>query len=177
MATDLSRITLRPFKLSDVDDLMLVVGDDRVSYYTRWNTFDSREQALTFIRDVCIPHPWSRSICIHDRCIGFISLTPGSGDDRCRANLGYAIATKYWGQGICAEAVKIAVSQVFKDFPDLVRIQAYVDVENTASRRVLEKVGFLKEAVLRKYACVKGKIRDVLIFSLVSDSVDTHPPE
>lgn len=165
MATNSSRITLRPFKLSDVDDLMLVVGDDRVSYYTRWNTFDSREQALTFIRDVCIPHPCSRSICIDDRCI-----TPGSGDERCRGQIGYAIATKYWGQGICSKAAKIAVSQGFKDFPDLVRIQAYVDAENS-------KVGFLKEAILRKYACVKGKIRDVAIFSLVSDSVDTHPPE
>lgn len=64
MEVNLSRITLRPFKLSDVEDLMLVVGDDRVTNYTRWNTFISREQAMTYIQDVCIPHPWSRSICI-----------------------------------------------------------------------------------------------------------------
>ncbi|XP_061348493.1 uncharacterized protein LOC133293886 [Gastrolobium bilobum] len=175
MAIDFSRITLRPFKLSDVDDFMLLAGDDRVTYYTRWNTFASREQALTFIQDVCIPHPWSRFTCIDDRIIGFISVSTGSGDERCRAEIGYAIAVKYWGQGICTKAVRIAVSQVFKDFPDLVRIQAIVNVDNKASQRVLEKAGFLSEGMLRKYAYHKRIVKDVAIFSLLAE--DTRPPE
>jgi RimJ/RimL family protein N-acetyltransferase len=77
-----------------------------------------------------------RSICIDNQTIGFISISPaGSGDDddRCRAEIGYAIAANYWGQGICTKAMKVAVSQVFKDIPDLVRIQAFVSVENQAS--------------------------------------------
>ncbi|TKY61419.1 N-acetyltransferase YoaA [Spatholobus suberectus] len=93
---------------------------------------------------------------------------------RCRAEIGYAIAAKYWGQGIGTKAVKIAVSQVFKDVPDLVRVQAFVDVENKASQRVLEKAGFVKEGILKKYVYVKGIIKDVAIFSLVLDG--THPP-
>ncbi|KAK7258756.1 hypothetical protein RIF29_24341 [Crotalaria pallida] len=178
MANDcyLSRITLRPFKLNDVDDFMLMASDDMVTYYTRWNTFTSIEQALTFIRDVCIPHPWCRCVCFNDRCIGFISFTLGSGDERCKAEIGYAIAARYRGQGICTKVVKIAVSQVFKDFPCLLRIQALVDVENKASQRVLEKVGFLEEGVLRKYAFVKGKARDIAISSLLSID-NTHHPE
>lgn len=44
-----------------------------------------------------------------------VSIFLGSGDDRCRADMGYGIATKYWGQGITTKAVKTALSQVFKD--------------------------------------------------------------
>ncbi|GAU27709.1 hypothetical protein TSUD_126550 [Trifolium subterraneum] len=128
-----------------------------------------------YIQDMCIPHPWTRSICIVNQTIRFISISPaGSGDDddRCRAEIGYAMASNFWGQGICTKAVKVAVSQVFKDIPDLVRIQAFVSVENQASQSVLEKVGFLREGILRKFLYIKERVKDVAIFSLLSG--DTH---
>lgn len=168
MAVDPSRISLRPFKLTDVDDFLLWAGDDQVTQNLRWKTCDSKEEALTFIRDVCIPHPWRRSICIDDRSIGFVSVFPWSGDERCKADIGYAIGVKYWGQGIATNAVKMAVTQVFKDLPHLLRLQAFTDVENKASQRVLEKVGFQKEGLLRKYAYIKGNLKDLVIYSLLS---------
>lgn len=109
MEIELSEIILRPFKLTDVDDLMLYAGDNQVTRNLRWKTLTSKEEALTFIKDVCIPHPWRRSICIDDRSIGFITVFPGSGDDRCRADIGYGLAPKYWGHGIATKAVKIAL--------------------------------------------------------------------
>ncbi|XWS39275.1 hypothetical protein CRYUN_Cryun18bG0037100 [Craigia yunnanensis] len=59
----------------------LFAGDDQVTRYLRWKTLVSKEEALTYIKDVCIPHPWRRSICIDDHSIG--------------ANFGYGIAVKY----------------------------------------------------------------------------------
>lgn len=168
MEIDLSRITLRQFKPTDVDDFMSWAGDEQVTRSLRWNTFTSKEEALTYIKDICIPHPWRRSICLDDRSIGFVSIFPGSGDDRCRADIGYAIAVKYWGHGIAPMAVKIALSEIFKHFPDVVRLQAYVDVENKASQRVLEKCGFIQEGHLRRYTYFKGKIRDLYVYSILS---------
>ncbi|KAK9291898.1 hypothetical protein L1049_019849 [Liquidambar formosana] len=144
---DSSIVTLRPFKLTDVDDFMLWAGDDQVTRSLRWKTFTSKEAALTFIKDVFIRHPWRPSICIDDRSIGFISIFPGSGDDRCRADIGYGVAAKRWGQGVTTKAVKMDLSEVFKDFPGLVRLQAYVDEENKVSQRVLEKAGFSREGL------------------------------
>ncbi|KAJ0080159.1 hypothetical protein Patl1_23384 [Pistacia atlantica] len=89
MEIDLSSITLRPFKLIYVDDLMWA-GDDQVTKFI--------------------------------------------GDDRFRADIGYAVAGKYWGQGIATRAVKIAVNEIFKDFPDVLRLQAYVYEKNKASQ-------------------------------------------
>ncbi|KAB1214307.1 putative N-acetyltransferase p20 [Morella rubra] len=169
---DSSRISLRRFKLSDADDFLKWASDDRVTRYLRWNTITSKEEAVTYLEKVAIPHPWRRSICLEDRSIGYISIRPESGDERCRAHVSYAVGTEYWGQGIVTVALKMAVSMVFNEFPDLVRLEGLVEVENKGSQRVLEKVGFLKEGLLRKYGFCKGEIRDMFIYSfLVSDNM------
>ncbi|KAM2046352.1 hypothetical protein TB1_009912 [Malus domestica] len=170
--TDLSRIALRPFRLSDADDVLSFGGDDQVTRVLRgFKTLTTKDEALNFIKNVCIPHPWRRSICIDDRSIGFVTMFPGSGDDRHKADMGYALAARYWGQGITAKAVRIALSQVFKDYPDLVRLQSFVAVENKASQRVLEKVGFQREGVLRKYLYLKGDIKDMVVYSFLSSDL------
>ncbi|XVF31210.1 hypothetical protein REPUB_Repub16aG0126100 [Reevesia pubescens] len=168
MKIDLSKITLRPFKLEDAGDFLLFAGDDQVTRNLRWKTLTSKEESLTHIKDVCIPHPWRRSICIDDHSIEFVSIFPLYGDDRCRANFGYGVAVKYWGHGIATKAVKMAVSQFFVDFPDVVKLEAFVDVENKASQRVVEKAGFQKEGMWRKYAYLKGKLRDLILYSFLS---------
>lgn len=165
---DLSTISLRPFQISDVDDFFLWAGDEEVTRNLRWKTCGSKEEALAFIRNVCIPHPWRRSICLDHPSIGFVSVYPWSGDERHKADIGYAIGSSYWGQGITTKVLKIAVPQVFKDFPNLLRLQAFVDVENKASQRVLEKVGFTREGVLRKYTYFKGVVKDCAVYSFLS---------
>jgi hypothetical protein len=47
MTIDLSKITLRPYKISDVDDFLMYGGDDKVTRFTRWNTFTSKGEALS----------------------------------------------------------------------------------------------------------------------------------
>ena len=49
-----------------------------------------------------------------------------------------------------------------------------VDVNNKASHRVLEKAGFLKEGVLRKYLIVKGETIDVAMYILLSTDPILH---
>ncbi|XP_022720068.1 uncharacterized protein LOC111277901 [Durio zibethinus] len=176
MEIDLSKVTLRPFKLEDADDFLSFADDDQVTRNpSRWETLTSKEEALTHIKDACIPHPWRRSICMDDRSIGFVSIFPFSGDDKCRASFGYGVAVKYWGHGIATKAVKMAVSQFFVEFPGVVRLEALVDVDNKASQRVVEKAGFQKEGLLRKYAHVKGKLRDLFLYSFLSS--DFHAAE
>ncbi|CAB4261537.1 unnamed protein product [Prunus armeniaca] len=161
-------ITLRPYRPSDAEDFLTYAGDENVTQFTRWNTFTSKEEALSYIKDFCIPHPYCRSICIHDRSIGFLFIKPQGGDDKCRAEVGYALAAEYWGQGLATRAVKMAISDGFKELTDLVRMQALVLVENKASLRVLEKLGFYKEGLLRKYTFHKGAVQDVFMYSLLS---------
>ncbi|XP_030534900.1 uncharacterized N-acetyltransferase p20-like [Rhodamnia argentea] len=171
MDPDPSAVSLRPFGLSDADDFLSFAGDDQVTRFGRWETLTSIEEALAAIRDVCIPHPWRRAVCVGDRCVGFVSAWPGSGDDRCRADFGYGLARDWWGKGVATRAVRMALPQVFVDFPDVLRIQAFVGVDNKASQRVLEKAGFTRDGLLRNYAYLKGTLQDLYLYNFLSTDV------
>ena len=88
----------------------------------------------------------------------------------------YVLASKYWvwGKGIATQAVKLVASTIFVEWPHLERLEALVDVANIGSQKVLEKVGFSKEGVLRKYCLLKGKPRDMVMFSLLSTDSQGH---
>ncbi|XP_009791424.1 uncharacterized protein [Nicotiana sylvestris] len=172
---EFTEITLRQIELSDVDDFMEWATDEKVSHFCIWDTYTSKDQALDYIKNNAIPHPWLRVICIKNRAIGAISVTPNSGNiDSCRAELGYVLAYKYWGKGIVTRAVKMVATTIFSEWSNLERIEALVDIDNKGSQRVLEKVGFLREGVLRKFMSIKGKSGDMVIFSLLSTDVVQH---
>ena len=71
--------------------------------------------------------------------IGAVSLE-GRGEDR--LTLGYVLAPEAWGKGYASEAVAAMVDAAFA-LTSCVEINASVRVENPASRRVLEKAGFV----------------------------------
>ncbi|KAK6929937.1 GNAT domain [Dillenia turbinata] len=139
------KIALRPYELSDIDDFMKWACDDLVVQTSRLRHFSSKEDALSYFKETILPHPWYRAICEDGRPIGFICVMPGSKGERCKGMLSYALGSKYWNHGITTLAVKKVVSSVFHEFPEMKRVEAIVDVDNMASQRVLEKVGFLKE--------------------------------
>ncbi|KAF3457116.1 hypothetical protein FNV43_RR01773 [Rhamnella rubrinervis] len=169
MATNSLEIcTLRPFRISDADDFLIYAGDEKVTRFSRLKTLTSKEEAISQIQNVFIPHPYFRSICINDRSIGYVFFKPMSGDDKRRAEVGYVLAKEYWGQGIVTRVTKMAICDGFKEFPDVVRMQAHVEVDNKASQRVLEKIGFQREAILRKYTYNKGEIKDLVMYGLLS---------
>ncbi|XP_047332810.1 uncharacterized N-acetyltransferase p20-like [Impatiens glandulifera] len=166
VAANLLDLTLRPFELTDVDDFMVWATDDRVTRFCSWDTYTSIESAVKCITENILPHPWIRAICLKNRPVGSISVTPNK-EDKFRGEIGYTLAADYWGRGIATAAVKMAVKIVFREWVWLERLEALVDVENWGSQRVLEKSGFEKEGVLRKFYLHKGKLKDMVMFSLL----------
>ncbi|XP_070015553.1 uncharacterized protein [Nicotiana sylvestris] len=165
---DYSDISLRLLDLTDVDDFMEWSADENVNKFCSGFTFKCKEDAMRYIAGVVIPHPWFRAICLSGKPIGSISVLPFNGSDRCRGEIGNELSSKYWGKGIATKAVKMAAATIFIEWPHLERLEAVVDVENPGSQRVLEKAGFTKEGVLRKYYLLKGRPRDIVMFSLLS---------
>ncbi|KAJ4812884.1 Acyl-CoA N-acyltransferases (NAT) superfamily protein [Rhynchospora pubera] len=161
-------VTLQPCDLADVDDLYEYASDHKVSAWCRWDTYTNKEDLLNYMKTCMIPHPWMRVICYRGRPVGSISVTPYTGADRCRAELGYVMASQYWGKGIATKAVKLTLETVFKDLKDLERVEALVDVENFGSQKVLEKSGFTKDGVLRRFWIHKGTVRDMILYSFIS---------
>eukprot|EP00250_Pteridium_aquilinum_P005253 c15377_g1_i1 orf=112-624(+) len=162
-------VSLRSFHASDAEDFMSWAGDDDVTRFTMWDTYTSIDKAKDFLETVAIPSPWFKAICLDGVPIGSLSLNQGTGADCCRAELGYVLRKKHWGKGFTTEAVKLALVQGFKEL-DIERIEAFVFPDNKASQKVLQKAGFVQEAVLRKYRFAKGIVHDCLVFSYIKSS-------
>jgi RimJ/RimL family protein N-acetyltransferase len=90
----------------------------------------------------------------------------GTDIERISAELGYWLGEEYWGRGIASAAIRRICEYGFSDL-DLVRIFALPMGHNSASQRVLEKAGFVREGILRN-ACVKdGKILDEIMYAKI----------
>lgn len=83
-------------------------------------------------------------------------------------NLGYWMGERYAGQGIMTEAVAVCVPFVF-DTLDLHRIHAAFLPGNMASRRVLEKNGFVEEGFAKHYLQIDGRWEDHVLFGLTRE--------
>jgi len=167
---DLNQITIRSLNLSDLDDVMVWKTDEKVCKLCYCKPYTSKDEGINFIENIASKYLCCRAICLDDRAIGCIMLLPSSvfkSRNKC-AQLSYVLSSKYWGKGIVTCAVKQFVKVAFDEFSYLERLEAIIDVENVGSQRVLEKVGFQKEGVLRKYLFMKGKSRDMIMFSLLS---------
>ena len=83
------------------------------------------------------------------------------------AYLGYAIDREHAGRGIGTAAVRQAVSHGWE--AGLHRVQAAVSLDNAASRRVLEKVGFRREGLARRYLRLAGRWTDQELWAITTE--------
>ncbi|KAL9232671.1 hypothetical protein vseg_007753 [Gypsophila vaccaria] len=166
-----SKLSIRQINVAtDVDDFMVWASDDMVTKFCSFDSYKSKEQAIEYINNIAMKHPYFKVICLSNKAIGTISVTLNVGNDKCRGELGYLLAREYWGRGIATWAVQAVLSTIFEEREGLERVEALVDVENVGSQKVLEKVGFVKEGVLRKFCIQKGKTRDMVMFSFLREN-------
>ncbi len=167
------RLLLRKLTEADVEDLYDYASQDKVTKYVPWHTHRSREDTQKFIAYALQQYknhalaPWGIEYKKNGKLIGtidFVSWQPFHH----RAEIGYVLSPDYWGQGIMTEAGKRILAFGFEKM-DLVRIYARCTVENTASARVMEKLGMSFEGILRKEAFIKGKHYDMKIYSILRE--------
>jgi ribosomal-protein-alanine N-acetyltransferase len=81
------------------------------------------------------------------------------------ADLGYMLSADKWGNGYATEIASALVNAAFCELR-AERVISTVDVNNSASIRVLEKIGMRWEAVYRKHRRAKNRWWDCHMFSL-----------
>ena len=133
------------------------------------------------------PHPYTRAdaeewvalqldrdpvdnfaICDTHGPIGGVGLTLREGDLQHSAELGYWLGKAFWGRGIATAAAKAVTTYGFRDL-GLLRIDALVLTENTASIRVLEKAGFRREGLLRQVELKQGVPMDHYLYAILRE--------
>lgn len=83
-----------------------------------------------------------------------------------RIEIGYDLKPEYWGKGIMQEALSSIIHFAFTSM-GINKIEAKVEPENISSIRLLEKLNFCQEGVLRQHEFENGKYIDLAILSIL----------
>lgn len=104
------------------------------------------------------------ALAVEEKVIGGIGIELQT-DIYCKnAKIGYWLGEHYWGKGIMTEALILFTTYVFDQF-DVERIYAGVFNNNPASVKVLQKAGYVQEAMFKKALFKNGLFDDELIFT------------
>jgi ribosomal-protein-alanine N-acetyltransferase len=148
---------LRDWTMDDADSLVKHADNPRIAERMR-DLFPSPytlDDAKRFIALATEPGPnLFLAIEIGGEAVGGIGIHPLDDVRRRSADIGYWLSESFWGQGIVTDAVSSLVPVAFERY-DIVRLQAGIFSNNPGSMRVLEKCGFIREAV-HKHAIWKN---------------------
>lgn len=139
------RLLLREFIVADVPAFFRMISDPQVIRYTGdWaNTLEEARRGLEErVFEDYRRHGYGRWAVVYKpvgKVIGFAGLKYL--DDVSEVDLGYRFFPEYWGLGLATEASRAVLAYGFETL-QLSRIVGIALVENQASIRVLEKVGF-----------------------------------
>lgn len=86
--------------------------------------------------------------------------------DHSRTEISYDLARKYWGTGIMTKAARAVLGFAFTRM-ELHRVEATVTPTNIGSLKVLKKLGFKKEGILREQKLLHGKFHDAVMLSVL----------
>lgn len=87
--------------------------------------------------------------------------------DSRRAEIGYHLAPEAQGKGYMREALHCFIDHLLDD-RGLRRLEAEIDPRNVPSARVLERIGFQREGLLRERWCVGGELSDSALYGLLA---------
>jgi [ribosomal protein S5]-alanine N-acetyltransferase len=174
---DTDRLQLRPWKLTDVDDVLGYAQDPEWSRYLRLLPVPyARGDAEQFLaRQLLLDrvvHP-SWAVVLQGTVVGGINLRISF--DHLLAELGYSIARRHWNRGYGTEAARAVIDAAFEAHADLNRVRAMADARNTASQRVMQKLGMVKEGVLRQNRVERGEAMDEAWWGILRSEWSSRP--
>ena len=174
------RVVLRPYRLADVEDVFAYASDADVAQQMEWAAHRDRDETVAHVQN-CIDayekrvwSPFAVELRETGRVVGGIDLRIVSAGHRV-GETGYVLSRAQWGKGVNLEMGRLVLAYGFDDV-GLNRIQATCNVENRRSYRTLEKLGLLREGMLREFRIEKGIARDKFMYAiLASEWRRDHP--
>ena len=170
-----NRLWLREHRLEDLRPLRAMLSDPALTYYLPSLRHETQEETARYLegclRDAAA-YPrlrYNLAVCdVNGALVGSVGLHLIDGDpDDGHYGLGFFIQRDRWNQGYAAEAVGAALDCIFAR--GAARVSASALAENLASRRVLEKCGFVQEGLLRRHTWHDGAWRDCAVYGRLKD--------
>src|SRR5262245_39063213 len=169
---------VRSWRRGDEDDLVRHANNRKVWLQLR-DRFPhpyTRADADAWLVHALAERPESNfAIALDDAVVGGIGFERGGDVERLSAEVGYWLGEEVWGRGLATAALRAVTRHAFEAH-GLQRLFAAVFAGNLASARVLEKVGFVREGVLRRSAVKDGVVLDRFLYAMVREAGDRLPP-
>ncbi len=169
------RLLIRPIATHDLKAVMKLFSDPQTMQYWSDPPMQSISQAETkLVRNIQANiSSENLTLVIEDKespgMMGQISLFNFHGASA-RAELGYLLSRDHWQKGLMSEALKTFIPFCFNELK-LRRLEADIDPANLASARILAKMGFAKEGLLKQRWEVDGHITDSAIYGLLKSNL------
>jgi [ribosomal protein S5]-alanine N-acetyltransferase len=164
-------VKLRPLRLEDLNTVILWAKDREFCLANEWSLELSEARLMTHWTGIITESSETlirKGITFDGQLIGYADLADINTFEA-RASLGYAIGnSSLWGKGLGFAGAKLMLGLAFESLK-LERVTAEVNVANTRSLRVLEKLGFKLEGVLRQHETYRGMRGDVHLFGMLRE--------
>lgn len=166
-----ARVTLRWLTEDDAPALFAIFSHPEVMRYWSSAPWPDLARARQFVEEVhtCFAQrslfQWGIARNDDGALLGTCTLLHLDAPNR-RAEVGYGLGRPHWGHGYAGEALRTLVGFAFETL-DLHRLEADVDPRNLASCRVLERLGFAREGLLRERWIVDGEVSDTALYGLL----------
>ncbi len=174
MIFETERLILRPWELSDAEDLYRYASDPRVGPIAGWNVHTSVENSREIIKAV-LSAPETYAVVLKEtgEPVGSAGLMIGEksniGLPDTECEVGYWLGVPFWGRGLIPEAIRCLMKHGFESLNMDKMWCGYFD-GNVKSRRVMEKCGFMYHHTSENVSCaIEGVFRTEHVTCITRD--------
>jgi len=169
------RLILRSFRSADAEPFAAYRSDPLVAQYQGWEAPYALETARLFCvemsrRPVGIPGEWCQlalELKVGGEMIGDVAFCILK-EDNFQAEIGFTLSRRYQGQGYATEALRRLLAYLFDEL-QLHRVRANCDPQNTASSRLLDRLGLRREGHLLQSLWFKGRWADEYWYAILRE--------
>ena len=173
-----ARTTVRPLLPSDAESLYSLLTSEPVGQFTLPPPH-SVEDFARFIE-------WTRQEHEAGRQLGFAMVPPGQDNavgviqvrrdksDGSTAEWGFVLSERFWGTGLFMASAELVMTFLFET-AGIHRLEARTIVGNGRASGALQKLGAVREGLLRRGFCRNGEYFDQILWSILADGRSAPP--
>ncbi len=164
------RLLLRALQHDDLDAMHTFNSDPEVTRYLPYAPWQTAADATAWYHRICarmLKGEVAYRVLVEQssgRVLGSCILLNHAPD--AQVEIGYLLGREFQGKGFIQEAARAVITDAFASLP-VRRIEAHIDARNRPSQRVVESLGFQREALLRDAWKDHGEVSDATIYGLL----------
>ncbi len=176
MILETERLIIKPVTIGDKDEIFEYRRDKETNKYQGWIP-ETIEDVEVFIgntsKQINVPETWFQFVIVDketQKIVGDLGIHFIDPENE-QAEIGCTLNKNYQNKGFATESVRKVIDYLFKEL-NKHRIIASIDPENKNSIRLVERIGFRKEAHFVESLFINGKWVDDLIYALIEKDWD-----